>query len=353
MRNNTGKTVSLVVLIGLIMVPLINGAGPFFLPRVAAAELQSRTLQLSDSLAGNKGVTYNAAFQIATSGNLGSIEFEFCSNSTFPSDICIAPNGMDASGAVFSQESGISGFSLYSRSANDIIIARPPAPTLQVSAKVQFDNITNPTNNGSYYLRVLTYPTNDGSGAPTDTGGMAFAIANAVNVSATVPPYLLFCTGNSIAGTDCSSASGNFIELGALSAGRTSSGQSQMLASTNAKNGYSLYVTGNTLTSGNNTIPALTVDSPSQAGVSQFGINLRANSIPTVGANTTGAGLGAPTINYDQPNQFRFLDNDVIASSSTADDYRKYTVSYIVNISKAQPPGVYAGTFTYVALGNF
>src|SRR6185437_17132369 len=178
MRNVTGKTVSLVVLIGLIMVSLVNAAGPFFLPHVSAAELQNRTLELSNSRAGNKGVTYTASFQIATVGNLGSIEFDFCSNSTFPSDSCVAPNGMDASSAVFSQESGISGFSLYSRSANDIIIARPPTPTLQVTGKVQFDNITNPTNTGSYYLRVLTYPTNDGSGIPTDTGGMAFAITN-------------------------------------------------------------------------------------------------------------------------------------------------------------------------------
>lgn len=336
------------------MVSLLVGAGPFLSADASAAELGSRSLELSNSLAGKQGVTYDVSFHITTQGTLGSIEIEFCSNSTFPDDPCTAPSGLDASNAVFSLESGVSGFTKSSASsANDIIITRPPAPTLSVMAKLEFDGIVNPTNAGSYYARVLTYPTSDATGTPTDTGGMAFAITPALNVSVTVPPYLLFCTGNTISGTDCSSASGDFIDLGGLSTSHTSSGQSQMAIATNGKNGYSISVTGSTLTSGNNIIPALSTDTAPQIGVSQFGINLRANTNPAVGVNPTGAGTGTPTTNYDQPNLYKYGDGDVIATNASVEEYRQYTVSYMVNISKSQPAGIYASTFTYVAFGNF
>lgn len=342
------------LLIVLILAASLTGVTGFvFSSRASAAELQSRSLEMSDSEPGKTGVTYSISFQLATAGTLGSVEFEFCSNSTFPSDVCVAPSGMDASNAVFAMESGISGFTIRSEDANDIIISRPASPTLTVSANVLFNNITNPTSTGSYYLRVLTYPTSDASGAYTDNGGMAFAINLPVSIQAHVPPYLLFCTGNTISGTDCSTATGDFIELGQLLATRTSTGQSQMVVATNAQNGYSITATGNTLTSGNNTIAPLSVDSPAQTGVSQFGINLRANTAPSVGNDPSGPGGGTPTTNYDQPNLYHYANGDVIATNGSVEGGRKYTVSYVTDISKSQPAGIYASTFTYVAMCNF
>lgn len=343
------------VLLLTVLIPgFLSGVGIFAPKQAEASELTERSLELSDSTAAKQGVTYKVGFTIATVGTLGSIEVEFCSNSTFPTDVCVAPAGLDASNVVFSQETGVSGFSVSpSSTANNIILTRPPAPTAAVTATLQFDNITNPTNTGSYYARVITYPTSDASGAYTDSGGMAFAINPAVNVKVQVPPYILFCTGNTISGTDCNTASGDFIDLGELSTTHTSSGQSQMVIATNAQNGYSITATGTTLTSGNNTIPSLSVDTPSQVGTSQFGINLRANTNPKVGVDPSGPGSGNPVANYSQPNLYRYNNGDVIATSSSVEEYRKFTVSYIVNISKSQPAGIYASTFTYVTLGNF
>jgi hypothetical protein len=349
-----GKTKSALLMAVLAIVLSFAGVRPFTQSQVSAAQLGTRFLELGDSAEGASGVTYDVSFKISTAGTLGSIEIEFCSNSTFPSDPCTAPIGLDASGVVFSQETGVGGFSVSPASTqNDIILTRPPSPTSAVTATLRFDNIANPTNAGSYYVRVLTYPTNDATGSPTDTGGMAFAINSAVNVSVEVPPYLLFCTGNTITGSDCSNSSGDFIDLGGLSSNRTSSGQSQMGIATNGKNGYSISVTGTTLTSGNNTIPALTADSAPRTGVSQFGINLRKNANPSVGANPTGGGTGAPTANYDQPNLYKYGDGDVVATNASVEEYRQYTVSYVVDISKSQPAGIYASTFTYVAFANF
>jgi hypothetical protein len=121
---------------------------------------------------------------------------------------------------------------------------------------------------------------------------------------------------------------------------------------TNAGFGYAVSVNGNTMTSGNNFIPGVGTLSTSQIGQSQFGINLRANSTPSVGADPSG-GSGIPTANYNSPNRFTFNSGEVIASSTFVSDNEKYTVSYIVNINTAQPIGIYNTTLTYLCTATF
>ncbi|HEY1835593.1 MAG TPA: hypothetical protein VGG13_02105 [Candidatus Saccharimonadales bacterium] len=354
MRRISGKISSIRSIVLLLTALVLAGAWPYFTAKSLAAELGTRSLELSDSVTGGTDVTYNLSFDIATAGTLGSIEVEFCSNSTFISDPCAAPVGLDATNALLGSESGVSGFGISPAStANDIILTRTPAPTATVAANLVFGGMTNPGAAGADYVRVLTFPTDDATGTPTDTGGLAFAINPAVNVSTYVPPYLAFCTGNTISGTNCSTASGDYIDLGAFAPTRTSGGQSQFVAATNAQSGYNISVSGTTLESGNNIIPAMQTAGIAQPGVSKFGINLRTNANPRIGANPSGKGLGAPTANYNQPNLYHYADGDVIASSTHADDYRKYTVSYVVDVSSAQAIGVYASTFTYTALANF
>ena len=130
-------------------------------------------------------------------------------------------------------------------------------------------------------------------------------------------------------------------------------GTTQFVTATNAQSGYSVYIQGNTLTSGNNVIPSLVTPTASQTGNAQFGINLRSNTNPSTGNDPTGPGNGSPVGNYNLVNRFTYNSGDTIASSSAADDFRLYTVSYIVNVDKTQPVGVYASTFTYICLANF
>lgn len=322
-------------------------------PHAYGAELLNRTLTLSDSSASATNVTYKINVDLATAGTLGSIEFQFCSNDSFVGDPCTAPAGMDALSAHLASQSGATGFSIAGNStSNDIIIGRTPAAAVAGTVAYEFSNITNPAAAGSYYVRIITYASSDGSGAATDSGGLAFALNTAVTVSAQVPPYVLFCVATAITNFDCSTASGDYIDLGTFGADHTNDANTELVAASNAQNGYSIYVSGTTLTSGNNVLPAMT-GGTSQIGTSQFGLNLAANTTPQVGQTAQGPGLGAPTANYSQTNHYRFTSNDVIATAATADDYRKYTVSYVVNVSHAQAPGVYANTLTYICLANF
>ena len=126
-----------------------------------------------------------------------------------------------------------------------------------------------------------------------------------------------------------------------------------MLVATNAAQGYTIYMGGTTLISGNNIISELVGNDVSRPGVGQFGINLRANSSPSVGSEPAGPGNGVPTTNYGQTNRFRFVSGESLATYPAPDDIRQYTVSYIVNVPATQPSGVYVSTLTYVCLANF
>jgi hypothetical protein len=341
------------ILVCLIAASFLSGAGLLFNGSVSAAEILNRSIEMSDSTTGAQNVGYNISFTLATSGALGSISIEFCSNSTFDTDPCDAPAGMSVSNAHLSSQSGISGFTLSTPNQNLLLLSRASTVTTAIPVGFVFSNITNPSDAGSDYVRIDTYASNNGTGPVTDLGGLAFSINNAVNVSATVPPYLLFCAGNSIQAFDCDTSSGNYLDLGGFSSTNTITGTNQLVAATNGQNGYNITVNGTTLESGNNTLAALTAPSSAQVGVNQFGINLRANTSPSSGSNPTGPGVGIPASDYNTPNEFKYNSGDVIASAPNADDYRKYTITYMVNIKQGDPVGVYSSTFTYIALANF
>jgi hypothetical protein len=331
---------------------LIGGAGSFLM-HGSAAVLDNRALKISDSLPGNTA-EYAFSFDIVTASNLGSIRFQFCSDTPLVDYPCTPPNGLDASGATLIDQNGEVGFSIDASSdANNIILTRPAAVASTGPATYTFGNVINPASASSYYARITTYATTDGSGAYTDAGGLAYAINNDLDISTYVPPYLLFCGGLTINAYDCASVSGNYLNFGELSSQTTKKGSMQMVLATNADDGYSVFVNGTTMTSGNHVIPPLTSSDVSRPGTSQFGINLVANTTPAVGANAQGPGLGNPSANYGTPDFFRFVPGERIASASDETDFRKYTVSYIANINSDQDPGIYVTTIEYVAVATF
>jgi hypothetical protein len=280
--------------------------------------------------------------------------FQYCSNSPIFSQSCTAPAGLNASAANLTSQAGNIGFSFDSTdsSANEIVLTRLANPGLITSNTYAFNNITNPSILGTTYVRISTHATTDGSGADEDTGGVAFAVQNAFNIGAYVPPFLQLCVGITVA-PDCSSTSGDSIDLGTLSSTRANYSQSQFAVATNDPSGYNVYSLGTTMTSGNDTITALGTPTASFPGTPQFGINLRANLIPPIGQDPVGLGTGIPTPNYNQPNRFVFIPGDAIASSNLTTNYNRMTVSYLVNVPSNQPIGIYATTITYTATVSF
>jgi hypothetical protein len=341
-----------VLTLGILVSLLTMGARPLLF-HTSAAKLPNRSLSLSDP---TQGVTtdYKFSFEITTSTSVGSIRFQFCSDSPLIDYPCTAPTGFDASTASLDSQTGETSFTVGSGTdANTIFLTRIPSVTSPGTSNYVFSGIKNPINIGTHFARIQTYATTDGSGPSTDNGGLAFVTNDSIDLTTVVPPYLLYCGGLTISGFDCTTASGDYINFGELSSATTKTAESQMVVATNADNGYSLWADGTTMTAGNEIIPAVPGADVSRPGVSQFGLNLTANNSPGIGEAVSGPGTATVSPSYGTPDRFKFVPGDQLVSAPSVSDYRKFTVSYIININKDQPPGLYASTMTYVCLANF
>lgn len=338
---------------GFLVLAGIAGIHYLFAPAYGAQLGQRSFDQSSNNISAQDLATLS--FSLVDTSTIGSVEFQFCSNDPFPEDACIAPAGFNASGTFLTSQQGVTGFSIDTNNsnANTIILSRPPALANSGPASYTFNPIKNPSSPGSYYVRIQTFGSPDGSGTASDYGGIAFVIVNQVSINAEVPPYLLFCTGITVSNFNCANAVGDYIDFGEFSSARASSATSQMLVATNAQQGYAISIDGTTLASGNNSIAALSTGDVSRPGTAQFGFNLKSNTTPRGGSEVAGPGTSQASPNYAQPDIYRFNPSDTVVADPKSDDIRVYTSNYIVNVPKAQSPGIYVSTVTYVCLANF
>jgi hypothetical protein len=333
--------ISLVVLATALMMPAW----------AQAVAVTDRSVTVASSAA-NAATTYVFGFKPGTSGNIGAIKLQLC-DSPVETAPCVNSGGSSGasfttSGASLSGQTGIAGFTTGT--------GTPPAPTgntfwitngtpqnvsNSTAVTITLSNVHNPSaTNTQYYARITTYTNSDGSGE-VDYGGIALSTANQVVVSGTMPESLVFCVGTS--GTDCTNITGATIDLGTFSPSTTSTGSSVMSASTNAGSGYSITINGATMTSGANTIPALTSSTGSSVGSSQYGLNVTA----------AGAGTGAANANYSNGSLYRFNTGDAVASAAGPTNANLYTSNYIVNVGGSQAAGLYTATMTYICTATF
>ena len=270
----------------------------------------------------------------------------------------IAASGFSSSSSSLpSQPTGLgaaSGWTVNTSTSGELRISDASnATNPSGSVTITWNGAHNPTaNNTSFYGLVTTY--SDASWTtPIDTGTVALSTAAQISVSVDVSELLTFCAGTSITGQNCGTISGSSVTLGNASTGSTVSGTSVFAAATNAVSGYSVTVNGATLTSGSNTITALASQTASTTGTSQFGVNLKANTTPSVGSNVSGTGTATATSNYATADQFRFGTGETVASVGAPSNANTFTVSYIANIDGITPPGHYSTNLTYIATANF
>ena len=323
---------------------------------VRAADLTTRSITLGSSFV-SENTTHTYRFTTATTSNIGSIQFLYCSNSPLFTEACTAPSGLNVLSAGIASQSGLTGFSVSGASTNsNLILSRSVSSDLAgTPTEFVFSNVINPSTPDSVnYVRITVFDGINGTGNVVDTGAVVFVIEDRFNIDAFVPPYLTFCTGVTVS-LDCATATGFLVDFGEFSPVSTSTTTTQMSAATNDPTGYNIFVSGQTMISGSNIIPQLISQTASQPGQSQFGINLRANSNPSVGSNPQNGSVanGSPATNYNTPNQFRFVSGERLAGSSTSTGFNRYTVSYIVNVADDQNPGFYATTLTYTAIASF
>jgi hypothetical protein len=300
--------------------------------------------------------THSFSFSTVTASNIGSIQFQYCSNSPLFTEPCTPVPGLNVTSAGIFSQTGLNGFSVSgATTASNLIITRSPVAEVSTNATFIFSNIVNPSTADSVnYVRITVYDNINTTGAIIDTGAVVFVVDDRFNIDAYVPPYLTFCIAV-IVSIDCSSVSGFLVNFGEFNTNATVAVTTQMAGATNDPTGYNIFMNGQTLLSGSNIIPALATQTPSQIGQSQFGVNLRANSNPSVGSNPDAGPVasGSPAPNYNTPNSFRFVSGERVAGSAISTGFNRFTVSYIVNVSENQKPGIYATTLNYTAIASF
>lgn len=323
---------------------------------VSAAQITSRKVTLSNSAGAGTGVTYTFNFTVPSATVLKSFQAEIC---TTASGACSTPAGWTgASSDLASQPTNYGDASGWTDASTSTALrmaktANSAAPT--GSQTVAFNGTVNPTaNNTTFFARITTY-SDDSYTTAVDSGVVAASTAQQITVTASVDESLTFCSGTSgVTTSSCAGATGSTVALGTLSASSTNSGSSQLGVGTNGGTGYSITINGTTLTSGGNTIDAMTGSSnTSTIGTEEFGVNLRDNATPNVGADPDGSGSGTPTADYNDVDEFKFVTTESIASKNAAELFRRFTVSYIANITTATEPGSYSATMTYICTATF
>ncbi len=319
-----------------------------------ALRLQDRGLFMLSTLPGAT-TTYTVSYQYSSPDPVGSVDMLFCI-SPIPYEACVTPPGLDVSGATLSSQTGETGFSILSKTANRIVLTRAPAAiTASGLSAYTFNNIVNPSGtNQSFSIRLQTHSSVDASGSQIDFGSIKGQVTNAIVIETQVPPMLVFCLAQQVqlgcTGTDNT----YYTDMGTLSPSDTLTAHSQMAVGTNATGGFAITVNGNPPSAGTNVIDAPTTPTVSTPGTNQFGINLVANSDPVVGSNPEGTFTNAvPTTDYGEQNKYKYVPGDVVAYSPNVSLMKKFTVSYILNSSPNLRAGVYTTTITYIASGRF
>lgn len=190
----------------------------------------------------------------------------------------------------------------------------------------------------------------DIGGTVGDTGKLAVVIIadDDVSVSTTVDPSLTFTNTNTTI-TLLTASSGN-----PTATATAYNSSNTLLAGTNATTGYTITYLGSTLTSGGNTITALSGGGASSTGSEQFGINLKDNATPNTGTEYSG-GSGAPVAGYGTVDSYKFVPGVAtdLASAGAPSADTTYYVSYIANIASDTQAGNYSTTITYICTGKY
>jgi hypothetical protein len=370
----------------LMLAPLVEG---LFSGTASAAQITNRSLTLeagaSDGGSKPSGVVKHFfQFTLPTTGNVGSIKFQYC---TLAAGTCNTPAGLSTTSATLSAQTGATSFTIVNTTNGAPYITRSAASiTGPQAVSYELSSVTNPNGNDCYggtpppslnctfYVRISSYASTDTTGSATDTGSVTASIAQPITLTGTMPESLVFCTGGSVSTTasvpDCGTATSGAISFNQLfSPTDTATATSQMAASTNAGSGYIITVNGVTLTSGSNTVPALTTNANGDLGVrgvGQFGTNLKANttttSNPAIGTEVAPAANGTnyrgqATTGYNTVDRFRFVCGETIANSANGGaggtDAQIFTNAYIVNVPGSQPAGTYTTTLTYICTPTF
>ncbi len=345
----------------------------------SAAQLPSRSVQLSSASAAATGVTY--AFEFTVNAAANAFVIDFCSNSPQIGTECTAPAGM----TVASATAPTSGFTKTAMDANTLALAA----TVEASSTVTFtlDGVTNPSASGLVYARITTYnslenallyTSADVGGGSVDGGTVAFSITDTIGVSGSVMESVTFCVSGKEIGSNCSGVERPVLRLGeqvgdvvALTSSAVSEETIYAQVSTNAVSGVTVNLKSSALNCGGlmraggasacDIKPAL--DQGILAGEARFGVKVA--SADDTGTNPSGV-FGAASGSMYGASRFslNFIAGNATGITSTFGDpfldtndepanNKNVALTFGASIADGTPAGLYSTDLSLIAAGKF
>ncbi len=204
-------------------------------------------------------------------------------------------------------------------------------------------NSVNPSSAGNYSIAV---------NSNGDTGSITVPILtnSQVAISATVDESLSFSiSNNSIGFGSLTTSNSRFATSDAVGANTEPTDAHTISAAANSTSGYTIAISGSTLTSGVNSITPISGASAQalSPGSEQFGIRANVAS----GSGTVSAPFNGSAGNYGFGTSP--LSSQPFATTGGASASTVYNVNYAANIAPLTEAGSYTTTLTYVATANF
>lgn len=150
------------------------------------------------------------------------------------------------------------------------------------------------------------------------------------------------------------------IDMGVQDPSSTSTGSGTFYVRSYLAHGYVVTTASDPPTNANgDVIDGMSTRAAPTTGQEEFGINLVANTIlggfgnnpNQIPDNTFSFGYAAS--DYDVPDEFKYVADDVVAQSDSSSGVTEYTISYVMNIEPLTPAGLYTMEHSLVATSTF
>lgn len=376
------RSVSVVALFGVLLSTVASAVVPTL---AFAAQVTERSVEMSSSVKGATGVSYEINFKPAAAG--AGFIVEFCTDSPLIGAACDDPGSTMNLGSVgfVAPVTAVTG--VESGGSMRVAVTVPLTANTPVSATLT--GITNPTaggTNGVLYARITTYANMSSTGytsatslgSVVDQGSVALALTDNIGVTADVLETMTFCVSKVAIGDSCAGVEAPTIAIGeltgtvrALSSAVVSTGDIFTQLSTNASKGAIVSLKsdvsgcgGMRLVGGANgncyIAPALQTNIT--FGQAKFGLIANAE---TDGTNPNGTFQIVPASGYDDEDYaLNYAGDELTGVTSTYGDPLLNTAGGPVNnknmkltfgasITNQTPAGRYAANLSLIATGTF
>ncbi len=350
----------------LLLSAVLYIVSSILMPSVYAGTLTSAKITITDSRAGQSGVSHTFNFTTGTTETIATVIMQYC---TTASGDCTTPTGLITTSASQGSITGL-GASTSNVATNGTItltVTSPLSVNSGTTITLPYTGITNPsTTNTSFYVRLTT---KNGSADTIDSTIVAFAIltstslAVSANVGATLSVSLAAVNTGSVNGAtvNVTNTTATTIPFGLLTSGSTKIAAHDMTVSTNASQGYAVTIRSDDppLADNSNNIDKFT-------GTNASPTSWTSPNGGTININTGFAGYTSEDNSLCTGTADRFTSSggnkwagpdgtpaEIICSTSAVILGETVRIGWQVEVNSLQPPGSYTGTYVIVTTPTY